>query len=56
MDAALIVNINDMLDDVIHNTWVQMTPKEKQAFYDRYIKSMKISIEQDGALRLLIDG
>ena len=56
LDAALNVNINDMLDDVIHNTWVQMTPKEKQSFYDRYIKSMKISIEQDGSLRLLIDG
>ena len=55
LDAALDVNINDMLDDVIHNTWVQMTPKEKQAFYDRYIKAMRVSIESNGSLRLVVD-
>ena len=56
LDAALNVNINDMFNDVIHNTWVQMTPKEKQAFYDRYIKTMRLSIEGDGTLRILMDG
>jgi hypothetical protein len=44
-----------MLDDVIHSTWVQLTPKEKQAFYDRYIKTLKLGIDSDGRLRLMID-
>ena len=56
LDAALNVNVNDMLNDAIHNTWVQMTPKERQAFFDRYIKTMRLSIEGDGSLRILIDG
>ncbi|MBQ1371471.1 MAG: NYN domain-containing protein [Oscillospiraceae bacterium] len=55
LDAALNVNIDNMLDDVIHNTWVQMTPKERQQFYDRYIKTMKLSIAPDGKLRLEIN-
>ena len=56
LDAALNVNVNDLLNDVIRNTWVQMTPKERQQFYDRYIKTMKLSISQDGKLRLLMEG
>ena len=56
LDAALSVNINEMLDDVIHNTWVQMTPKEKQAFYDRYIKTARLVLSPDGNLRIAIDG
>ena len=54
LDAALNVNINDMLDDVIRNTWVQMTPKEKQAFYDRYIKNMRLTIGVDGSLHIVL--
>ena len=56
LDAALHVNINDMFDDVIHNTWVQMTPREKQAFYDRYLRTIRVSVQQDGELVLVIDG
>ena len=56
LDAAVNVNINDTLNDVIHNTWVQMTPKEKQVFYDKYIKTMRLVIDPDGKLRLVIDG
>ena len=55
LDAALSVNINEMLDDVIHNTWVQMTPKEKQAFYDRYIKTARLALEPCGNLKIVID-
>lgn len=55
LDAAISININDMLDDVIHNTWVQMSPKEKQAFYDRYIKTMKLCIGKTGQLVVAID-
>lgn len=54
LDAALDVNINNMLDDVIHSTWVQMTPKEKQAFYDRYIKNMRLTIGVDGSLHIVL--
>jgi hypothetical protein len=56
LDAALNININDMLDDVIHNTWVQMTPKEKQAFYDRYIKSARLTLSPEGDMKITIDG
>ena len=54
LDTTLNININDMLDDVIHNTWVQMTPKEKQAFYDRYIKTMNIIIDPSGMLHFCL--
>lgn len=56
LDAALNVNINEMLDDVIHNTWVQMSPKEKQAFYDRYIKSARLTLSPEGDMKITIDG
>ena len=56
LDSALNLNAQRLLDDVIHNTWVQMTPKEKQAFYDRYIKTLRVGIAQDGTMRFIIDG
>lgn len=56
LDSAFNININEMLDDVIHNTWVQMTVKEKQAFYDRYIKTMRLAIDGNGNLQIAIDG
>lgn len=56
LDSAFNININEMLDDVIHNTWVQMTVKEKQAFYDRYIKTMRLAIDGNGKLQIAFDG
>ena len=56
LDEALNLNVKTLLDDIIRNTWVQMTPKEKQAFFDRYIKTLRVSIDQDGTMKLVIEG
>lgn len=56
MDAMVSFNINKLLDDVIKSTWVQMTPKERSNFYDRYLKRMRLIIDSDGNAKVQFDG
>lgn len=56
MDAMVSFNINKLLDDVIKSTWVQMTPKERSNFYDRYLKRMRLVIDSDGNAKVQFDG
>ncbi len=44
------LNINDLLRQAYQSTRIDMTAKEKRQFYDRYIKSMKLKIDEDGAM------
>lgn len=52
IDNAVQINVQALLDDAIHNTWVQMSEKEKAAFYERYLKKMRLVIAADGEVRL----
>ncbi len=52
LDEALHLNAASLLDSVIASNWVQMTPKERDKFYDRYLKKMRAEVASDGTVRL----
>jgi hypothetical protein len=52
LDAAVHLNLTEMLRQVYLETMVDMTEGEKKQFYDRYIKPMRIVVDADGNLSL----
>lgn len=54
LDEKVHLNMENLLDDAIRSTWVQMTDKERTAFYDRYIRKMHTELAQDGSMRLVL--
>lgn len=46
------LNILDLLDDVYRRTRADMTTAERQQFYNRYIKPMRLTIDPDGTVRV----
>ncbi|MCD8052441.1 MAG: NYN domain-containing protein, partial [Lachnospiraceae bacterium] len=54
LDEAVNLNVNTMLEETFHSTWVQMSDREKANFYDRHIKTMRLKISADGQLRIIV--
>lgn len=54
LDETVNFNMETMLDDAIRSTWVQMTGKERTAFYDRYIRKIHTELSAEGKLRLVL--
>lgn len=52
LDEALRLNVNDMLHDAYLATRAEMSKAEQKQFYDRYIKSMRLIIREDGMLSI----
>lgn len=48
LDAALHINMKQMLDEIFTVTRADMTANEQKQFYDRYIKSMHLRIADNG--------
>lgn len=48
-------NVKEMLNNALHNTWVEMTMAERNNFYDRYIKHMRLVIDADGNVSAVLD-
>lgn len=48
LDRAFHINVNDVLQDAIRSTRADMTTAERNQFYDKYIRNMKIIIDQNG--------
>ena len=44
------------MEDALRETWMTMTPKEKEGFYKRYLQTLKPVIDESGNIRLVIDG
>ncbi len=55
LDSMVDFNAHDFLDQILHNTWVNFTDKEKKNFYDRYLKNMRLKIDTDGNVRIVIE-
>ena len=49
-------NIKPQALEFMERSMVEMSEREKKQFFDRYIKPMRIVIEEDGALRLRLGG
>lgn len=54
LSDALQLNVNDMLKDAYLATRAEMSKAEQKQFYDRYIKSMRLVIGDDGALSIAL--
>ena len=52
LNAAVQINIEELLRQVYLDTMVDMSDGEKRQFYNRYIKPMRIVIAEDGTLSL----
>lgn len=48
------LNVNEMLDDAYTRTRIEMTDKEKKQFYDNYIKNMRLTIQNDGSVKVIL--
>ncbi len=55
LDQMVSFNTFNLFDNVLRKTWVQMTPKEKDAFYNRYVKTMRLTIDAQGKARIVIE-
>lgn len=54
MEKAVQLNAIDMLNDALRSTRIEMTSAERQQFYDKYIKTLQLSINDDGKVSLVI--
>ena len=53
-DGVIQFNLESLLDEAIRSTWVQMSSKERKAFYDRYLRKIHPDISPSGNLRLVL--
>lgn len=52
LDASLHLNVKDMLRDAYLATRAGMSSAEQKQFYDRYIKTMRLVISDNGMLSI----
>lgn len=55
LDEMVHFNIRNMMDDVIYSSFLGMTAKEKELFYDRYLKKLQLKVDADGEARIFIE-
>lgn len=55
LNRRINFNAKTLMEDALHSTWVQMTPREQQQFYERYLKKMRLSLDADGNISVVID-
>lgn len=56
LDEQIQLNVKKLMEDALRETWMTMTPKEKEGFYKRYLQTLKPVIDDSGNIRLVIDG
>lgn len=54
MEQAVKLNVNVMLDDALRVTRITMPPAERKQFYDKYIKTLQLVINETGDVSLAI--
>lgn len=55
LDEKIQLNVKNLMEDALRETWMQMTEKEKEGFCKRYLQTIKPVIDEKGNLRLVID-
>lgn len=48
LDHAVQLNANDMLDEALRATRINMSPAEKRQFFEKHIKGMRLVLDGDG--------
>ena len=54
MARSVKLNVNEMFSDALRATRIEMTPSEQQQFYDKYIKTLQLTISDSGDVSLTI--
>ncbi len=54
MEKAVKLNVMDMFNDALRATRIEMTSAERQQFYDKYVKTLQLSISDEGKVSLVI--
>lgn len=54
MERAVRLNLNTMFDEALRATRVEMSAAERQRFYDKYLKTIQLVIDDDGNVSLAI--
>ena len=52
IDNSVHLNVRDMLDNSLRATRISMSATEKAQFYERYIKNLQLSIDEDGTVQI----
>ena len=55
LDKAINLNVRTMLNDALTATRIDMPPAERKQFYDKYIRNLKLAIDDDGNVSLEIN-
>ena len=50
----MTLNINDMLERAYTKTRIEMNAGERKQFYDNYVKTMRMTINDDGRIEIII--
>ncbi len=48
IDQTVKLNINDMFDEALRTTRIKMSPAERNQFMDKYLKTMQMTIAENG--------
>lgn len=48
LGGRVCLNVNEMLDTALRATRIEMSPAERGQFYSRYIRSMQMTISDEG--------
>ena len=52
IDDAVQLNVNDMFDEILRDTRVEMSASEKKQFFEKYIKTLQMRIHDDGQVSI----
>ena len=48
------LNVRRIMESCLHDSWIVMTPREKEAFTERYLRRMKLSVAPDGMVSITL--
>ncbi len=54
IDETVNFNIREMLEDKAKISWLTLSKKEEDNLFDRYLKTMRLKIQEDGTVRIII--
>lgn len=52
IDNVVQFNVIDMFDEILRDTRVEMSPSERKQFFDKYIKTLRMCINDDGRVSI----
>ena len=53
-NAQEAMNVRDIMESCLHESWIEMTAREKESFFNRYLRRMELSVRPDGMVNICI--